>query len=120
MNNNHISLILKSKTGLSIKSISFNSINTKIADYLMGYKKSINVINVAIAAGILFSGVQAFEYYNAPFTIADSVFGSAFFVLTGFHGIHVLVGTIILQIQKIRLNLNHFSPTHHVGILAAI
>jgi len=44
LNNNHISLILKSKTGLSIKSISFNSINTKIADYLMGYKKSINVI----------------------------------------------------------------------------
>ena len=44
LNNSHISLILKSKTGFSIKSISFNSINTKIADYLIGYKKSINVI----------------------------------------------------------------------------
>ena len=44
LNNNHISLILKSKTGLSIKSISFNSINTKMADFLIGYKKNINVI----------------------------------------------------------------------------
>ena len=44
LNNKHISSILKSKTGFSIKSISFNSINTKIGEYLMGYKKSINVI----------------------------------------------------------------------------
>lgn len=90
--------------------------------YLMiGYKKKrVGAINGAILAGILFSGVQAFEYYNAPFTIADSVFGSAFFVLTGFHGLHVLVGTIILQVQKVRISYNHFSPTHHVGILAAI
>ena len=44
LNNKHISTILRSKTGFSIKSISFNSINTKIGEYLMGYKKSINVI----------------------------------------------------------------------------
>ena len=44
LNNSHISLILKSKTGFSIKSISFNSINTKMADFLIGYKKNINVI----------------------------------------------------------------------------
>ena len=44
LNNSHISLILKSKTGVSIKSISFNSINTKMADFLIGYKKNINVI----------------------------------------------------------------------------
>ena len=44
LNNKHISIILKSKTGFSIKSISFNSINTKIGDYLMSYKNSINVI----------------------------------------------------------------------------
>ena len=44
LNNSHISLILKSKTGFSIKSISFNSINTKMADILIGYKKNINVI----------------------------------------------------------------------------
>ena len=44
LNNKHISLILKSKTGFSIKSISFNSINTKIGEHLMSYKNSINVI----------------------------------------------------------------------------
>ena len=44
LNNKHISLILKSKTGFSIKSISFNSINTKLGEYLMNYKKSINVL----------------------------------------------------------------------------
>ena len=44
LNNKHISVILKSKTGFSIKSVSFNSINTKIGQYLMSYKKSINVI----------------------------------------------------------------------------
>ena len=44
LNNKHISSILKSKTGYSIKSISFNSINTKIGEYLMNYKNSINVI----------------------------------------------------------------------------
>ena len=44
LNNSHISMILKSKTGFSIKSISFNAINAKMADYLIGYKKSINVI----------------------------------------------------------------------------
>ena len=44
LNNKHISLILKSKTGFSIKSISFNSINTKIGEHLMSYKNNINVI----------------------------------------------------------------------------
>jgi len=44
LNNKHISLILKSKTDFSIKSISFNSINTKLGEYLMNYKESINVL----------------------------------------------------------------------------
>ena len=44
LNNKHISSILKSKTGFSIKSISFNSINTKIGEYLMNYKNNVNVI----------------------------------------------------------------------------
>lgn len=83
-------------------------------------QKATDAINGAILAGILFSGIQGYEYYHAPFTIADSVFGSAFYILTGFHGLHVLVGTIILQVQKKRLQYLHFSPQHHVGFLAAI
>lgn len=83
-------------------------------------QKGVDALNGAILAGILFSGIQGYEYYHAPFTIADSVFGSAFYILTGFHGLHVLVGTIILQVQKKRLQYIHFSPKHHVGMLAAI
>ena len=44
LNNKHVSLILKSKTGFSIKSISFNCINTKVGEYLMSYKNNIDVI----------------------------------------------------------------------------
>jgi cytochrome c oxidase subunit 3 len=82
--------------------------------------KATDALNGAILAGILFSRIQGYEYYHAPFTIADSIFGSAFYILTGFHGLHVLVGTIILQVQKKRLQYLHFSPKHHVGFLAAI
>jgi len=88
---------------------------------IMGYlKKATDALNGAILAGIIFSVIQGYEYYHAPFTIADSVFGSAFYILTGFHGLHVLVGTIILQVQKKRLQYLHFSPKHHTGILTAI
>lgn len=83
-------------------------------------KKTVEALNGAIAAGVLFSGIQGYEYYHAPFTLADSVFGSAFYILTGFHGLHVLVGTIILQVQKERVKLIHFSPKHHAGLLTAI
>lgn len=83
-------------------------------------QKATDAINGAIAAGILFTSIQAYEYYHAPFTIADSVFGSVFYILTGFHGLHVLVGTIILQVQKKRIQYLHFSPKHHTGLLTAI
>lgn len=82
--------------------------------------KAAEALNGAIVAGVVFSAIQGYEYYHAPFTIADSVFGSCFYILTGFHGLHVLVGTIILQVQKKRLQYLHFSPKHHAGLLAAI
>lgn len=83
-------------------------------------KKANDALNGAILAGVVFSGIQGYEYYHAPFTIADRVFGSTFYILTGFHGIHVLVGTIILQIQKKRLQYLHVTPKHHAGLLTAI
>ena len=85
-----------------------------------GVSESVRNLNYAIRAGILFSLVQLMEYKGAAFTIADRVFGSSFFTLTGFHGLHVLVGTLILYVQKKRLKRLHFSPTHNVGLLAAI
>ncbi|RXG59851.1 cytochrome c oxidase subunit 3 [Armadillidium vulgare] len=56
---------------------------------------------------------------EASFTIADSIYGSTFFVATGFHGLHVLIGTTFLLICFIRLTKAHFSPTHHFGFEAA-
>jgi cytochrome c oxidase subunit 3 len=72
-----------------------------------------------ILLGIYFSALQAYEYIEAPFTIADSVYGSTFFIATGFHGLHVLIGTTFLSICLIRHLQNHFSKNHHFGFEAA-
>ena len=68
---------------------------------------------------ILFTGLQALEYIDSPFTISDSVYGSCFFMTTGFHGFHVIIGTIFLFVSFIRIVLNHFTSTHHFGFEAA-
>nr|YP_007026347.1 cytochrome c oxidase subunit III [Rutilia goerlingiana]AFV08628.1 cytochrome c oxidase subunit III [Rutilia goerlingiana] len=72
-----------------------------------------------ILLGIYFTILQAYEYIEAPFTIADSVYGSTFFMATGFHGIHVLIGTTFLLMCLIRHLNNHFSKSHHFGFEAA-
>nr|YP_010004124.1 cytochrome c oxidase subunit III [Prioneris clemanthe]QNR01230.1 cytochrome c oxidase subunit III [Prioneris clemanthe] len=74
---------------------------------------------LTILLGFYFSMLQAYEYLEAPFSISDSVYGSTFFMATGFHGLHVIIGTIFLLTCYIRLNNNHFSSTHHFGFEAA-
>lgn len=69
--------------------------------------------------GLYFLGLQGFEYYMASFRISDSVYGSTFFIATGFHGFHVIVGTIFLFIIWWRIKKNHFSRRHHFGFEAA-
>jgi cytochrome c oxidase subunit 3 len=59
------------------------------------------------------------EYSEAPFSIADSVYGSSFYIATGFHGIHVLIGTTFLIVSLIRHLNKHFSSNHHFGFEAA-
>jgi cytochrome c oxidase subunit 3 len=71
-----------------------------------------------VALGRYFTLIQLMEYLEAPFTLADSVYGSCFFVATGFHGLHVLIGTILLGVTIARLWRGHFSPTHHFGFEA--
>jgi heme/copper-type cytochrome/quinol oxidase subunit 3 len=56
-----------------------------------------------ILLGVYFTFLQGFEYAVASFTISDRIFGTTFFVATGFHGLHVLIGTIFLIVSTIRL-----------------
>nr|YP_003587439.1 cytochrome c oxidase subunit III [Papilio maraho]ACN91366.1 cytochrome c oxidase subunit 3 [Papilio maraho] len=75
---------------------------------------------ITIALGIYFTMLQTYEYFEAPFTIADSIYGSTFFMATGFHGLHVIIGTTFLTICLIRHLISHFSNKHHFGFEAAI
>jgi cytochrome c oxidase subunit 3 len=74
---------------------------------------------ITVILGIYFTILQAYEYIEAPFTIADRIYGSTFFIATGFHGLHVIIGTIFLFICLIRHINNHFSSNHHFGFEAA-
>jgi len=73
-----------------------------------------------ILYGIIFTFVQGYEYNNAGFSINDGIFGSMFFMLTGFHGFHVLVGTIFLIVCLYRQINYHFTRRQHVGLEACI
>nr|WQM20553.1 cytochrome c oxidase subunit III [Eusarima sp.] len=83
------------------------------------YKKSKNSLMMTITLGIYFTFLQKWEYDQAPFTISDSIYGSTFFVSTGFHGMHVIIGTIFLSVCFTRMTKMHFSKTHHLGFEAA-
>jgi len=63
----------------------------------------------------VFTALQGFEYVSATFTISDGMFGSTFFLATGFHGFHVLIGTIFLTVCLLRLMRDQFSIQHHFG-----
>jgi len=75
---------------------------------------------LTILFGVVFTCVQLFEYYTATFTISDGIYGSVFYLATGFHGFHVLIGTIFLVVCFVRLWLGHFTKQHHVGFECAI
>lgn len=87
---------------------------------LAGYRQqAVYALAVTILLAAIFTGFQVLEYAEAPFTISDSVYGSCFFLATGFHGFHVFVGTVFLAVCLVRLNKFHFSKGHHFGFEAA-
>nr|AML25569.1 cytochrome c oxidase subunit III [Anobiinae sp. BMNH 1274383] len=83
------------------------------------YKMTTQGLLLTILLGIYFSILQAYEYIEASFTISDAIYGSSFFMATGFHGLHVIIGTTFLAVCLMRLVLNHFSSIHHFGFEAA-
>ncbi|MEE4540097.1 MAG: cytochrome c oxidase subunit 3 [Erythrobacter sp.] len=72
-----------------------------------------------VGLGLLFSFIQAYEYTAAPFGFGGNTYSSAFYMATGFHGFHVLVGTIFLAVCLYRVYLGHFTPRQHFGFEAA-
>jgi cytochrome c oxidase subunit 3 len=69
--------------------------------------------------GAIFTCVQAYEYAHAPFSFGGSIFGATFFMATGFHGFHVLVGTVFLLVCLFRALKGQFTPQQHFGFEAA-
>jgi len=82
-------------------------------------KGMLNGLALTILLGLLFSCVQAYEYSNAAFGFKDGIYASTFYMATGFHGFHVLVGTIFLIVCFFRGFKGHFKPDHHFGFEAA-
>lgn len=82
-------------------------------------RASYRMIIVAIALGFYFIILQGYEYTYSAFSINDGVYGSIFYMLTGFHGFHVIVGTTFLIVVAARLRLSHFSANNHLAFEAA-
>lgn len=81
--------------------------------------ESILSLVCTVSLGLYFSMLQLFEYVIASFTISDGIYGSSFYVATGFHGLHVLVGTIFIIVVSYRNFCYHFSRDHHFGFEAS-
>jgi len=74
---------------------------------------------IAIALGAVFTVFQAYEYGHAAFSFSGNIYGANFFMATGFHGFHVIVGTIFLAICLLRVMKGHFTAKSHLGFEAA-
>ena len=79
----------------------------------------IGMLSVTVALGLLCTAIQGYEYAVAPFAFKESIYGATFFMATGFHGFHVIVGTIFLIVCLLRAMAGHFSPQQHFGFEAA-
>lgn len=79
-----------------------------------------NTLLLTIVLGAYFTLLQAWEYWDASYSFADSIFGSSFFLATGFHGAHVFIGTMFLLVSFARQNINFTSNQHHIGFEIAI
>ena len=74
---------------------------------------------ITVILGVLFTACQAYEYGHAAFNFTGHIYGSTFFMATGFHGFHVIVGTIFLFVCLLRALAGHFTPNQHFGFEAA-
>jgi cytochrome c oxidase subunit 3 len=78
-------------------------------------KTTVRALKYTILLGMSFTALQAFEYHHAEFAFKDGVYASTFYMATGFHGAHVIIGTLFLTVCYFRAKKNQFSPEHHLG-----
>jgi len=82
-------------------------------------QKVLQALGITVLLGLFFTGLQAYEYSHAAFGFRQNIYSSTFYMATGFHGFHVIVGTIFLAVCWYRVWLGHFKPNHHFGFEAA-
>jgi len=82
--------------------------------------KASKQLAATLMLGAMFTALQAFEYSVTSFTVRDSVYGSIFFISTGFHGTHVIIGTMFLGTSYARILAGHFTSRYHVGFELAL
>jgi cytochrome c oxidase subunit 3 len=80
---------------------------------------AVNGLALTILLGLTFTGIQAYEYSHATFAFSGNIYGATFYMATGFHGFHVIVGTIFLIVCFFRARAGHFTPERHFGFEAA-
>jgi cytochrome c oxidase subunit 3 len=83
-------------------------------------KQTLLALFFTLVLAVLFTSLQGLEYVEASFNISDGIYGSCFYMATGFHGFHVFVGTIALLVSFFRIVFNHFTNHHHFGFESAI
>jgi cytochrome c oxidase subunit 3 len=82
-------------------------------------KDAVQSLGLTVALGLMFTCFQAYEYSHAHFAFKDGIYPSTFFMATGFHGFHVMVGTIFLIVAWVRTAKGHFTKDSHFGFEAA-
>nr|AZL93391.1 cytochrome c oxidase subunit 3 [Platygaster sp. ZJUH_2016026] len=107
-----LNTIILLSSGLTISWCHFSILNKNFFQSKMSFL-------ITMIMGMTFSYLQIIEYYMSMYSINDSSFGSTFFLTTGFHGLHVIIGTMFISLSFIRLMNNHFSKIHHFGFEAS-
>lgn len=79
----------------------------------------VNALGITIILGFVFTVLQAYEYAHAEFSFTQGIYASTFYMATGFHGAHVLIGTLFLCVCWFRAKNGDFKPEHHFGLEAA-